>query len=105
VWRNGFKFHFYENMEEGREDAAPAEQRPSNMSWWPSDFVENFASVSLSSQDETLNNKELAGHANQDVMSPQKASQILWRTGMLSEPIPNGFYSVIPVSLFIFLDF
>ncbi|XP_047180409.1 serine/threonine-protein kinase EDR1 isoform X1 [Vigna umbellata] len=83
-------------MEEGREDAASAERRPSNMSWWPSDFVENFESVSLSSQDETLNNKELAGHANQDVMSPQKASQILWRTGMLSEPIPNGFYSVIP---------
>ncbi|KOM28920.1 hypothetical protein LR48_Vigan618s000200 [Vigna angularis] len=83
-------------MEEGREDAASAERRPSNMSWWPSDFVENFESVSLSSQDETLNNKEFAGHANQDVMSPQKASQILWRTGMLSEPIPNGFYSVIP---------
>ncbi|KAK8464116.1 hypothetical protein PHAVU_011G133650 [Phaseolus vulgaris] len=83
-------------MEETREDAGPAERRPLNMSWWPSDFVENFESVSLSSQDQTLNNKELSGHANQDVMSPQKASQILWRTGMLSEPIPNGFYSVIP---------
>ncbi|KAK7342440.1 hypothetical protein VNO80_25392 [Phaseolus coccineus] len=83
-------------MEETREDAGPAERRPSNMSWWPSDFVENFESVSLSSQDQTLNNKELSGRSNQDVMSPQKASQILWRTGMLSEPIPNGFYSVIP---------
>lgn len=96
-------------MEETREDAGPAERRPLNMSWWPSDFVENFESVSLSSQDQTLNNKELSGHANQDVMSPQKASQILWRTGMLSEPIPNGFYSVIPVSfyfiyLFLFLN-
>ncbi|KAG4986000.1 hypothetical protein JHK82_033611 [Glycine max] len=82
-------------MEETREDAGPAERRPSNMSWWPSDFVEKFESVSLSSQDETLNNKESPRHSNRDVMSPQKASQILWRTGMLSEPIPNGFYSVI----------
>lgn len=86
-------------MEETREDAGPAERRPSNMSWWPSDFVEKFESVSLSSQDETLNNKESPRHSNRDVMSPQKASQILWRTGMLSEPIPNGFYSVIPVSI------
>ncbi|KAG5140185.1 hypothetical protein JHK84_033953 [Glycine max] len=83
-----------------REDAGPAERRPSNMSWWPSDFVEKFESVSLSSQDETLNNKESPRHSNRDVMSPQKASQILWRTGMLSEPIPNGFYSVILVSDF-----
>ncbi|KAK7264391.1 hypothetical protein RJT34_32000 [Clitoria ternatea] len=81
---------------ETRDDAEPAEQRPSNMSWWPSDFVENFGSVSLDSQDEALNNKESPRHSNQDVMSPQMASQILWQTGMLSEPIPNGFYSVIP---------
>ncbi|KAH1127906.1 hypothetical protein AAZX31_06G259100 [Glycine max] len=83
-------------MEETREDAGQPERRPSNMSWWPSDFVDKFESVSLSAQDETLNNKESPRHSNQDVMSPQKASQILWRTGMLSEPIPNGFYSVIP---------
>jgi len=74
------------------------------MSWWPSDFVEKFESVSLSSQDETLNNKESPRHSNRDVMSPQKASQILWRTGMLSEPIPNGFYSVILVSFFFFFS-
>ncbi|XP_061369297.1 probable serine/threonine-protein kinase SIS8 isoform X3 [Gastrolobium bilobum] len=85
----------YKNMEETREDAGPTEQRPSNV-WWPSDFIENFGSVSLGSQDEILNNKDSPGHSNQDVMTPQKASQILWRTGMLSEPIPNGFYSVIP---------
>ncbi|KAJ1441838.1 Ethylene-responsive protein kinase Le-CTR1 [Sesbania bispinosa] len=83
-------------MEEMREDAGPAEQRPSNVSWWPSDFVEKFGSVSLGSQDETLNNKESPRHTNQDFMSPQRASQILWCTGMLSEPIPNGFYSVVP---------
>ncbi|RZC19977.1 hypothetical protein D0Y65_006708 [Glycine soja] len=59
-------------MEETREDAGPAEQGPSNVSWWPSDF------------DETLSNKESPQHFDKD------------RTGVLSEPIPNGFYSVIP---------
>ncbi|XP_029130878.1 probable serine/threonine-protein kinase SIS8 isoform X5 [Cajanus cajan] len=83
-------------MEETREDAGPAEQGPSNVSWWPSDFVERFGSVSLGSQDETLSNKESPRHSDKDVLSSQTASQTLWRTGMLSEPIPNGFYSVIP---------
>ena len=85
-------------MEETREDARPAEQWPSSMSWWPSDFVGKFGSLSLGSQG-TLNNKESHRRSNEDVMSPQKASQILWHTGMLSEPIPNGFYSVIPVRI------
>ncbi|BAT92362.1 hypothetical protein VIGAN_07106000 [Vigna angularis var. angularis] len=83
-------------MEETREDAGPTEQGPSNVSWWPSDFVENFGSVSLDSHDESLSNKESPGHVVKDVLSSQKASQTLWRTGMLSEPIPNGFYSVVP---------
>ncbi|XP_054815943.1 probable serine/threonine-protein kinase SIS8 isoform X2 [Prosopis cineraria] len=83
-------------MSETREDSGSAEQGPSNASWWPSDFVEKFGSVSLGSQDEALNNKESPRHSEQGDLSPHKASQTLWRTGMLSEPIPNGFYSVIP---------
>lgn len=86
-------------MEETREDVGPAEHGPSSVSWWPSDFVERLGSVSLGSQDETLDNKGSPKHSDQDVLSPQKASQILWHTGMLSEPIPNGFYSVIPVRI------
>lgn len=88
-------------MEDTRRDAGPAEQGPSNVnvSWWPSDFVEKFGSVSLDSQDETVNHKESMRHFDSDVLSPLKASQILWHTGMLSEPIPNGFYSVIPVRI------
>ncbi|KAL9322380.1 hypothetical protein ACSQ67_010433 [Phaseolus vulgaris] len=77
-------------MEETREDAGPTEQGPSNVSWWPSDFVEKFGSVSLDSHDETLSNKESPRHFVKDVLSSQKASQTLWCTGMLSEPIPNG---------------
>lgn len=83
-------------MEETRDDAGPAEQGPSNSSWWPSDFMEKFGSVSLGSQEETLSNKESPRSSEEGGLSPQRASQILWRTGMLSEPIPNGFYSVIP---------
>ncbi|EXC00241.1 Serine/threonine-protein kinase [Morus notabilis] len=83
-------------MEETRDDAGPAEQGPSNASWWHSDFIERFGSVSLGSQDETLSNTESPRSSDQDVLSSQKASQILWRTGVLSEPIPNGFYSVVP---------
>ncbi|MED6161263.1 hypothetical protein PIB30_059088 [Stylosanthes scabra] len=83
-------------MEETREDAGPSEQGPSNVSWWPSDFVEKFGSVSLGSQDEALNNKESPRHSGNDILSPKKASQILWSTGILQEPIPNGFYSIIP---------
>ncbi|KAG4911967.1 hypothetical protein JHK84_052440 [Glycine max] len=37
------------NMEETREDAGPTEQGPSNVSCWPSDFVEKFGFVSLGS--------------------------------------------------------
>ena len=86
-------------MEETRDDTGPAEQGPSNASWWPSDFIERFGSVSLGSQDEILSNTESPRGSDQDVSSSQKASQIVWRTGMLSEPIPNGFYSVIPVRI------
>ncbi|XP_048327178.1 serine/threonine-protein kinase EDR1 [Ziziphus jujuba] len=83
-------------MEETRDDAGPAEQGLPSASWWPSDFMERFGSVSLGSQDDSLSNTESPRNSEQDVLSSQKASQILWRTGMLSEPIPNGFYSVIP---------
>ncbi|KAK2434493.1 serine/threonine-protein kinase EDR1 [Trifolium repens] len=86
----------YKNMEGTREEARLAEQRQSNVSRWPSDFVGKFGSVSLETRDETLNDKESPRLSNQDFMSPQRASQILWHTGMLSEPIPNGFYSVVP---------
>lgn len=84
-------------MEETRDDAGPAEQGSPVTTWWPSDFIERFGSVSLVSQEEILSNKNSNINTEQDELSSQTASQILWSTGMLSEPIPNGFYSVIPV--------
>ncbi|XP_028964312.2 probable serine/threonine-protein kinase SIS8 isoform X8 [Malus domestica] len=83
-------------MKETRDDTGPAEQKPPNASWWPSDFVDKFGSVSLGSQEESLSSTESPRSSDQDVLSSQKASQVVWQTGMLLEPIPNGFYFVIP---------
>ncbi|TXG55032.1 hypothetical protein EZV62_020288 [Acer yangbiense] len=84
-------------MEETRDDSGSMAHGPSNSTWWTQDFMEKFGSVSLGSQEEILSNKESPRNSEQDGLSFQTASQILWNTGMLSEPIPNGFYSVIPV--------
>jgi hypothetical protein len=90
------------DMEETRDEARPVEQRPPSTSWWPSDFIDNFGSVSLESKEESHRHKEPDNNNNSSSnnaygrVSSQMASQILWSTGMLSEPIPDGFYSVIP---------
>ncbi|XP_039016965.1 serine/threonine-protein kinase EDR1-like isoform X1 [Hibiscus syriacus] len=85
-----------EEMEDTRDDAGSAEQGSSNATWWSSDFIDKFGSVSLGSQGESLSNRESPRNFEQYGLASQTASQILWSTGMLSEPIPNGFYSVIP---------
>ncbi|KAK6141224.1 hypothetical protein DH2020_025021 [Rehmannia glutinosa] len=84
------------NMEDTQDDSGLSEQRSRSATWWPSDFAENFGSISLVSKDENLRNKELNDKVTYDRLSYKRASQILWSTGMLSEPIPNGFYSVVP---------
>ena len=93
-------------MEDQRDDVAPSEQGTSNASWWSSDFVEKFGSVSLGPREDIVSEREEIINSDQDVLlSPQRASQILWRTGMLCEPIPDGFYYVIPVWHFSHLNF
>ncbi|THU65917.1 hypothetical protein C4D60_Mb05t08690 [Musa balbisiana] len=71
-------------------DSALSEQGTSGSTWWSSDFVESFQSVSLDPQEETACN---IGKAE---LSCHTASQILWSTGTFSGSLPNGFYSVIP---------
>lgn len=85
-------------MEETRDETGRAEQRHHTSAYWASNFVEKFGSVSLDPKEETLRNKELTENEVDNSPLSQTASQILWRTGTLSEPIPNGFYSVVPVS-------
>ncbi|XP_073298665.1 probable serine/threonine-protein kinase SIS8 isoform X1 [Primulina huaijiensis] len=83
-------------MEDSRDDAESSGQRVFSTEWWPTDFVHNFGSVSLDSVKETTRDKELVEKENYDRLSYKTASQILWSTGMLSDPLPNGFYSVVP---------
>ncbi|CAI9089210.1 OLC1v1023742C1 [Oldenlandia corymbosa var. corymbosa] len=80
---------------EDKQDAGPSEHRPTD-TWWSSDLVEKFGSVSLDTKEEVLRNKRSISKDGYDSSSHQTASQILWSTGMLSDPIPNGFFSVVP---------
>ncbi|XP_057796212.1 serine/threonine-protein kinase EDR1-like isoform X1 [Salvia miltiorrhiza] len=84
------------DMEDMRDDNQPLEQNSPSGSWWPSDFAESFGSISLESRNENLRTKEYNNKEKYDRLSYKRASQILWSTGVLSEPIPNGFYSVVP---------
>lgn len=90
-------------MEERGDEVGPSEQRSPGAACWPSDFVEKFGSVSLDSKEENLRNKEPSENEIHDRLPCQTASQILWKTGTLSDPIPNGFYSVVAVSTIKFL--
>lgn len=60
---------------------------------WPSHLDHKVQSLSLTKQEKNLDSSVYcteAGHSFQ-------AAQTLWSTGSLSGPIPNGFYSIIPV--------
>ncbi|ONK80099.1 uncharacterized protein A4U43_C01F13880 [Asparagus officinalis] len=46
--------------------------------------------------EQNMSSEESASNVEQAEVSSQTASQILWSTGILSGPIRNGFYSVIP---------
>ncbi|KAM3287167.1 dual specificity protein kinase splB isoform X2 [Capsicum chacoense] len=83
------------DMEEIPDDGGFLENRYPNTSWWRSEFAEKLGSVSLDGKQEILRNRELT-EREYDRLSSQIASQIFWNTGTLSEPIPNGFYSVVP---------
>ena len=88
------------DTEETRDELGTSEHGPSNNTWWPSEFIDKFGSVSLDSKKETLAHRRSMSSSTYDrfLSQSQSASQILWSTGVLSEPIPNGFYSVVHVS-------
>lgn len=84
-------------MAETQDNSGSSDQRTSTATWWPSDFTERLGSISLDSQEGTSGLNEPSSNAEHDDLPSQTASEILWTTGMLSGPIPNGFYSIIPV--------
>ncbi|XP_015169677.1 serine/threonine-protein kinase EDR1 isoform X3 [Solanum tuberosum] len=82
-------------MEEIPDEVGLQDHRYPSTAWWPSEFAEKFGSVSLDGKEEIMRNQELT-EREYNALSSQTASQIFWKTGTLSEPIPNGFYSVVP---------
>lgn len=85
-------------MEPAKDDPEPMEPGLSNDPWWPSSFMARLRTVSMFSSEESLNSKESISGKNDEVLASYTASQTLWATGKLSEPIPNGFYSIVLVS-------
>ncbi|CAH9079408.1 unnamed protein product [Cuscuta europaea] len=83
-------------MEHSKDDIGPMEASNTNSPWWPDDFMEKLQSVSVTSSAETSDRNGLSNTNQLESSAPKRASQILWGTGKLSEPIPDGFYFVIP---------
>ncbi|XP_020884091.1 serine/threonine-protein kinase B-raf [Arabidopsis lyrata subsp. lyrata] len=81
-------------VEETRDVAGPSEPNPPSPTLRPSQVEEISKSVCVG---ETSNTKESPKNLVQDRLSSYEASNILWSTGFFSDPIPSGFYSVIPV--------
>ncbi|CAH8282542.1 unnamed protein product [Eruca vesicaria subsp. sativa] len=71
-------------MEEKRDESSTS-----------SELAERVKSLSFNSQGEGLV-RESPRNGEQEVSPGQRAAQHLWDTGMLCDPIPNGFYSVVP---------
>lgn len=84
-------------MEETTDDTRLAEGPVHNAQWWQSGLIDKLRKISLASPDETSSSKS---KGQLDCGSPafHLASQTLWDTGKLAEPIPDGFYFVYPVS-------
>lgn len=87
-------------MEETKDDTRLVDSPVRNAQWWPSGLIEKLRAISLASSDETSSSKS---KGQLDFGSPgfHIASQTLWDTGKLAEPIPDGFYFVYPVSVII----
>ncbi|XP_072959824.1 serine/threonine-protein kinase EDR1-like isoform X1 [Typha angustifolia] len=83
-------------MEDTPGEPGTSEARAFNTIWWPSETMDKLQSITSTRNEQTLNTSDSASSVRQAEFSSQTASQILWSTGTLSNPIPNGFYSVIP---------
>lgn len=84
-------------MEEILGDSMRSEPGTPNATWWSPGFIEKLQALSLSQQEEASTGRGLTCNAAKAESLSQAASQTLWSTGTFSGPIPNGFYSIIPV--------
>ncbi|KAL2475187.1 Mitogen activated protein kinase kinase kinase-related [Abeliophyllum distichum] len=83
-------------MEEKKLDMGLVDRPAPNTPWWQSGLIEKLQLISLGSSEETSNTKGLRTEHDLGSSAFQRASQTLWDTGKLAEPIPDGFYFVTP---------
>ncbi|KAF3656600.1 hypothetical protein FXO37_15372 [Capsicum annuum] len=82
-------------MEKTGNDVGPAEALPPDSPWWPADISDKLQLINLVSSEDKANST-LSSKQEPDGLASKRASQILWDTGELAEPIPDGFYFVVP---------
>jgi hypothetical protein len=95
--QNDSIFQHISEMDDPPEDEGKYQTYCSDRNCWPSHLEHKFRSLSLTKREEDLDSSDSSLDCREADPSFQ-ASQILWSTGSLSTPIPNGFYSIIPVS-------
>ncbi|KAL8460669.1 hypothetical protein ACS0TY_031475 [Phlomoides rotata] len=79
-------------MEETNDEPTVVEAPDSSAQWWPSGLIQKLR-ISVASPDDTSTSK---GQSDIGSSAFTIASQTLWDTGKLAEPIPDGFYFVYP---------
>jgi hypothetical protein len=99
--QNDSIFHHILEMDDLPQGESQYQAYSSDRNWWPSHLEHNFQSLSLTKHKNILDSADSSLDCREADPSFQ-ASQILWSTGSLSTSIPNGFYSIIPVSKWIF---
>ncbi|KAL9691984.1 hypothetical protein QQ045_012413 [Rhodiola kirilowii] len=82
-------------MEDMRDDARQLDEESPSTLPTPSDINKNKF-IPVSPEDEKKHAGEPSNGDNRYEQPTQNATKVLWTTGSLSEPIPNGFYSVAP---------
>ncbi|KAL2494821.1 Mitogen activated protein kinase kinase kinase-related [Forsythia ovata] len=83
-------------MEEKKDGMGLVDRPAPNTPWWQSGLIEKLQLISLGSSEETSNSKGFRTEHDLGSSAFQRASQTLWDTGKLAEPIPDGFYFVTP---------
>lgn len=83
-------------MEETQTDTVQNESLLTNSTRLQSDITGKNRSVSWCSSDGASKFKKLHSQHQLGDSGAQRVAQILWSTGNLAEPIPSGFYSVLP---------
>ncbi|CAN4105596.1 unnamed protein product [Withania somnifera] len=83
-------------MENTGNDTGPAEALPPDSPWWPADISDKLQLMTLVSSEEKANHTVLSSKQEPEGLASKRGSQILWDTGELAEPIPDGFYFIIP---------